>query len=697
MSEFTQRAVMTIDGRKLLFEGDPADAYFQGLEAFHANSPEFEGYLAQHVGPDSVCIDVGANIGLTTLLMAHYCSAGHVYAFEASPRNAGYLRRNLALNGMANCTVIETAVGARTGRIQFRECVYAAGSHVVSAQTVHAGGHISAQVTTLDAMFPVGVPRPRIRLIKVDVEGFEPAVLSGAADLLAHDRSTVFMEFNAWCLQRFHGFNPFVFAHALASRFEMKTVEKDGATRPVSVADVDGFLYRNIMQKGCVDDIVLTFNPAAGPMPSVAEMTKGVEDLRNFKQMELTDRATAPRARPLASQDKIPDLQYLRGIAILLVLAAHLSLGHTLLGILPSGSANPGWIGVELFFVVSGFVVVQSFFRAGLSVPDFGTRRLFRLYPLLVVSLALAALAKILCDYLVAGAPPLFSPSWDVFWRQSLAILSGTHPDPQWGVSYANHALWSLSVEIRFYVALAVLVAVLNFFVPLVRTRRHALLLVAVLVCGAGWTARVLECFGVPFPPGQVVSASMYDFIALGVVTALLPAKFAIPIARLARPARPVLLLAILSLITVVGNPHTIGPSRLPLFQMAMIAVSIMLTLIVLGSARCDEEDDDDPSPLRLFIESVGERSYAIFLLHLPVFTIVWALGVWLGWSDGYWRWPIFELCLSMLLLVPLVELAYRWIELPMIASGKDFARWVRDEAIPSFWPGAVTHRAGRT
>ena len=74
----------------------------------------------------------------------------------------------------------------------------------------------------------------------------------------------------------------------------------------------------------------------------------------------------------------------------------------------------------------------------------------------------------------------------------------------------------------------------------------------------------------------------------------------------------------------------------------------------------------------------LGDRSYAIFLLHLPVFNIAWALGHGLGFGDGYWRWPLFQLVVSALLLVPLVEAAHRWIELPMIDAGKATARWLQ-------------------
>ncbi|RZI38646.1 hypothetical protein EGT07_33145 [Herbaspirillum sp. HC18] len=75
--------------------------------------------------------------------------------------------------------------------------------------------------------------------------------------------------------------------------------------------------------------------------------------------------------------------------------------------------------------------------------------------------------------------------------------------------------------------------------------------------------------------------------------------------------------------------------------------------------------------------------------MHLPVFTIVWALGVWLGWADGFWRSSLFQVALSALLLVPLVEFAHRWIELPMIARGKDVAKRLHEAIAVTFGANA--------
>ena len=130
------RTIVTRSGRTLTFVGDEADGYFRGLEAFHNGTPQFENFIRLNLAPDATCLDVGANIGLTAALLATYCPNGRVFAVEASPKNARFLRENIERNCLDNCVVIETAVGNRCGSLAFLETGFGAGSHVLNAERV---------------------------------------------------------------------------------------------------------------------------------------------------------------------------------------------------------------------------------------------------------------------------------------------------------------------------------------------------------------------------------------------------------------------------------------------------------------------------------------------------------------------------------------------------------------------------------
>jgi FkbM family methyltransferase len=128
-----------------------------------------------------VVYDVGAHVGYYTLLA---CSrAGHVYAFEPLPRNLGFLRRHLELNGIENCTVVTAAAGERDGTAHFKS---GGGSYL---GRIADDGELAVPVVSLDA-FAKTHAKPDV--IKMDIEGAERSALLGMEEILK-SRPTIFL------------------------------------------------------------------------------------------------------------------------------------------------------------------------------------------------------------------------------------------------------------------------------------------------------------------------------------------------------------------------------------------------------------------------------------------------------------------------------------------------------------------------
>jgi exopolysaccharide production protein ExoZ len=360
---------------------------------------------------------------------------------------------------------------------------------------------------------------------------------------------------------------------------------------------------------------------------------------------------------------------------------------------LPFAAFNPGWIGVELFFVVSGYVVALSMARAQFAVASFVIRRVFRLYPLLLFFLLFLLAVKLATDALAPGAPALFSPSLEAMYHQALAMLLAYHPTAEWGLTFSNMAVWSLSVELRFYAALAIFVALLNLMSEDRDAHRRNILIAASFVYLTGAGARILSCFGITFELGELIIGKMYEFIALGTIAALLPASGRERIARHTSPAMWFLVFAPLMLMMVVGSPGGNPGFHPAFFNLAMLAVGLMFWLVVI---ICTSQDSAPhlSRRIRALGNLLGDRSYAIFLLHLPVLNLAWALGQRFGQDGGYWQWPLFQLAIALVLLPPLVEVTHRYIELPMIDAGRSVARRLQGLRRPAAAP--IRTRAAR-
>ncbi len=275
---------IALGAHAVVVTGDPDDHYFAQVADFAGKLAPLARYLADTLPHAPLCLDVGANIGLTAMLMALARPAGEIVAFEASPKNAHYLRRNLALNSIANCQVVQTAVGAHEGHAAFRETAFAAGSHVVRGNIdARPPGTVAVPMTTLDR-FLGDRGRPRVDFIKLDVEGFEPPVLAGAAETLARDRCPLFMEFNTWCLLVYQNFNPLALAASLIDAFDLAHLDASGTGVALDRPTVAHFMKSNLIDRGCVDDILVRLKPGAR-VPPLEEMIKCGDDLDNLRAL----------------------------------------------------------------------------------------------------------------------------------------------------------------------------------------------------------------------------------------------------------------------------------------------------------------------------------------------------------------------------------------------------------------------------
>ncbi|MGA9836942.1 MAG: FkbM family methyltransferase [Gemmatimonadaceae bacterium] len=165
------------------------------------NPVEYEAFRAV-LRPGDTAVDVGANVGAYALLFALWVGqAGHVLAFEPAPEAYAGLRRHLVLNQLdGRVQSIQAAVADAVGKAGF----VSEGSHGTNHLVRRGGGDtqplIEVPTTTIDTV--CAAQRLRPRLIKIDVEGAELAVLRGARQTIsAMDREAgIFVEMHpaAW-------------------------------------------------------------------------------------------------------------------------------------------------------------------------------------------------------------------------------------------------------------------------------------------------------------------------------------------------------------------------------------------------------------------------------------------------------------------------------------------------------------------
>lgn len=135
-----------------------------------------EAYRLPFDDPSGTLLDLGANIGLTSVWLAKRYPFKRVIAVEPDPNNASLVRRNLELNGIKG-EVLEAAIGPREGVARF-ELSQSSNLGRLSEKGVPVA------MTTVGAILKRSACS-RLGLVKIDIEGGEQQLFDGPTDWLA--------------------------------------------------------------------------------------------------------------------------------------------------------------------------------------------------------------------------------------------------------------------------------------------------------------------------------------------------------------------------------------------------------------------------------------------------------------------------------------------------------------------------------
>lgn len=182
---------------KLTFFVHRRDAIGRHIAKYGTHEPLLTKWLSDYLtaAQPGLFIDVGANLGWHALHAARHHAIETVVAFEPDPFNALLLDRNRSLNSINNIIIKECAVGAQCGQARLNHYKESnLGRH--SMVTDYGYGSRIVPLTTLDtALVELGFDGRTVAVLKIDVEGYEPAVIAGASQTLRRT-DVVIVEFS---------------------------------------------------------------------------------------------------------------------------------------------------------------------------------------------------------------------------------------------------------------------------------------------------------------------------------------------------------------------------------------------------------------------------------------------------------------------------------------------------------------------
>ena len=130
------------------------------------------------------CLDIGANMGFYTIWLSKFSQ--NTISFEPDNKNFQRLSQNIRLNGLTHATALNIALGNEEGSVNFTK--HRDGENHISLSGNTETGRVECR--KLDNVL-TGYGITRVRYMKIDVEGFELAVLEGASSLLLEKNADI--------------------------------------------------------------------------------------------------------------------------------------------------------------------------------------------------------------------------------------------------------------------------------------------------------------------------------------------------------------------------------------------------------------------------------------------------------------------------------------------------------------------------
>jgi peptidoglycan/LPS O-acetylase OafA/YrhL len=373
-----------------------------------------------------------------------------------------------------------------------------------------------------------------------------------------------------------------------------------------------------------------------------------------------------------ARQTRIPELDGLRGTAILLVAILHyVAVPGSRLQYFVLRFVSIGWTGVDLFFVLSGFLIGGILLDVRNSPSRFKTfyaRRFFRIIPIYYTWILFYALIVIIGAFVPAVAetnvtrsPAQLMGIHSLFLQNIFFRLDGPLSDV-----WFRHT-WSLAVEEQFYLVVPLLITLLS-------SRTLTKLLISIIV-----GAPLLRLATVFLAPGDVSSSWLTytltlcraDALTCGVLAAILwrSARFLEWASKKTVALNAgfcVLLGGVFALWKWSPQPLSLGARTIGYTWMAVF-YTVLLFLVLLQRAsplaRCARA---------AWLRELGSISYCVYIIHRAVLLFTFKLVLHKTPSLFNWRDAAVTM-LAVLLTYALAKLSWLYLEQPLMQLGHAF------------------------
>lgn len=353
----------------------------------------------------------------------------------------------------------------------------------------------------------------------------------------------------------------------------------------------------------------------------------------------------------------IPGLDGLRAISVTLVILFHYASyfpdafkAPSLLSPMLGKALSIGWVGVDIFFVISGFLITKMLLRNPINSPEkyltFIQRRAQRLLPAYLTCVAIVLLAAI---YIYPDTK-IISNQY-LLWTMSsnISTLFGER-SALGGANFSMFHFWSLALEWQFYITFPIALVV-------IKSARSAALIAITLAV----TSRLVLIYLSPLNYDNAIYSFTIcrgDALAMGVFLATMRSSKSI------QKSNVIGVIGFLSLITLLSALATSSATFKTVFWLQTVgytAIAASIAMIIYSVLNSDRHSLIVQLLELRPITAIGRASYSLYIWHLPFYPIIVATSK--NNFETSQTQLLFSVGFATLITFSLGTLSYKYIE----------------------------------
>lgn len=173
---------------------------YREAKGFEHYEPEFVKEFLNQVKRAEIIYDIGANIGLYSLLASSINNKSKIYAFEPDERCCTIIEKSKQLNDYKNIEILQCCIGDTNGKVEL--VTKGTTGHFISLAT-GSNNTVVKDIFTLDGLVNARTIIPP-QLIKIDIEGFESHAIRGMTGTIRKYKPIIMIEIHEQLLSRYN-------------------------------------------------------------------------------------------------------------------------------------------------------------------------------------------------------------------------------------------------------------------------------------------------------------------------------------------------------------------------------------------------------------------------------------------------------------------------------------------------------------